>query len=350
MFSTILNSIKVTNWDKISEVKGVIFDTYSFNNIPEVYESQTGCGAKGYACSCGTTFISHYAVCPHCGNRDFFGEDLWTAYIHDEVCNISTYRYFLNRNDNGFVIDKTYNNTRDFAESRISYKDVYAKYPELLNIPKYKALWEVATYLDNHVEQSTWWAANRLLTRIFETTGSYDVELAKQFADMFDYQTQLTGFLGSSNAISILGFLKSKNYDIELIKRTNIHDLASYHESIDKLPKEVIAAALRGRHKNLFGSLTTMEEMLEKYAYNPKCIDMACYFLENMNLKTPCKAEIPIFMEWAMNTTEEVTMDKFYWYMNAKYIQRSDMNDKFEKILSNFDNDPVTALIRLTKS
>ena len=350
MFSTILNSIKVTNWDKIQEVKGVIFDTYSFKDVPEVCDAQTGYGAKGYACSCGTTFISHYAVCPHCGNREFLGEDLWTAYIHDEVCNIATYRYFLNRNANGFVIDKSNCIVSDFAESKIDYRKVYSKHPELMNIAKYKAMWDVAEYMNNHVETATWWTTHRLLTRIYEAVGNYDVTLAKQFTDMFEYQSQLTGFLGSPNAIQILSFLKFKKYDNELIKRTNIHDLSYHHEDVDQLPDEVIKAALRGRHHNMFGSLSTMSDVLKKYKNDPRSIEMACYFLENMTLKTPCKSEMAIFMEWAMNTTEEVTMEKFYWYLNAKYIQRSGMNDKFEKIIANFDNDPVTALIKLTKS
>ena len=87
-----------------------------------------------------------------------------------------------------------------------------------------------------------------------------------------------------------------------------------------------------------------------KYNINPTCIDFVCYYLKNVNLKSVPKVEMPIFMEWAINSTEEVTMGKFYWYMNAKYIQRSSINDKFEKALEAFDNDPVTALIKLTKS
>ncbi len=350
MFANVLDTVKITNWDKFPNVKGIVFDTYHFRDVDAFKNALCGYGSKGYACSCGTTFVSHYQICPHCGNRDFSGEELWNAYIHDSVCNVGTYRYMLGYSNGEFFIDKTNENIRLFEETRVNYAEIYAEYPELFNIPKYKAMWEIASHINNFVAESTWWTTNRLVTRMVQATGTCDVELAKQFADMFEYPSQLTGFLGGSDAIQMLSFLKSMNCDVELIKRANIHDLAWDYAPINDLPKEVIDAALKGTHKNLYGSLVTMGEMINRYHTNPKCIPMACYFLESMDSKTPCKAEIPIFMEWAMNTTEEVTMEKFYWYLNAKYIQRANMNDKFEKILDTFDKDPITALIKLAKA
>lgn len=346
----IINKIKVKNWDKVSEVKGVVFYTYDFKDIPEVCEASISYDVKGYACSCGTTFVSLYAVCPHCGNREFLNEDLWTAHIHDEVCDISTYRYFLNRNENECVIDKSNCTVCDFAESKINYREVYSKHPELMNIAKYKAMWDVAEYMNNYVETATWCTTHCLLTLIYEAFGNYDVALAKQFTDMFEYQSQLARFLSTPDAIQTLSLLKSKNYDNELIKRTDLHDLSYHCETVDQLPNEVIKAALRGRHHYLLGSLLTTSDILKKYNNDPRSIEMACYFLENMTMRTLCKDDMPIFMEWALNTTEEVTMEKFYWYLNTQYIQRSRMNERAEKILANFDNDPVTALIKLTKS
>jgi hypothetical protein len=350
MFANVLDTVKITNWDKFPNVKGIVFDTYHFRDIDAFKNVPCGYGSKGYACSCGTTFVSHYQICPHCGNREFLGEELWNVYIHDSVCNVGTYRYLLGHSNNEFFIDKTDENIRPFEDTRVNYVDIYTKYPELLNIPKYKAMWELACYLDNSVAEATWWTTNHLLTKMLEATGKYDIELAKQFADMFEYPSQLTSFLGSSDSIKMLLFLKSMNCNVDLIKHTNVYDLAWNYAPINALPKKVVNAALKGTHKNLYGSLITMGEMIKKYQTNPKCIPMACYFLENMDSKTPCKAEIPIFMEWAINTDEEVTMEKFYWYLNAKYIQRANMNDKFEKILDVFNKDPINALIKLTKS
>ena len=256
MFANIVDTVKITNWDKFPNIKGICFDLYNFREINALQNASCGYGSKGYACSCGTTFVSHYQIWPHCGNREFVGEELWNAYIHDSVCNVGTYRYMLVYSNGEFFIDKTNENIRAFEDSRVNYKNVYAEYPELLNIPKYKALWEIACYLDNFVAEATWWTANRLVTRMIETTGSYDVELAKQFADMFEYPSQLTGFLGSTNSIKMLAFLKSMNCNVELIKRTNIHDLAFNYAPINHLPKEVIDAALKGSHKNLYGYLS----------------------------------------------------------------------------------------------
>ena len=76
MFS-IVNNLKITNWKDFSHIKGVTFDRYTFKDIPEVNDPAVGYNSKGYACSCGTTFVSGYAICPNCGNRHFESEECY---------------------------------------------------------------------------------------------------------------------------------------------------------------------------------------------------------------------------------------------------------------------------------
>ena len=349
MFS-LVNNFNINNWNDFSDIKGVAFDRYAFKDIPEINNPAVGYKSKGYTCNCGTTFVSGHAICPNCGNRQFAYEELYSSRIDGEQCYIVMYRYTISQNDDDFTIVKLASEEMELEDTRVRYKEVYKDNPKLMNIPKYKYLYDLAVYVNNDVEYTAWWIATKIGKLVFEKFGIYDLAFSKQLVDMFEYPTHLTSFLNCSDAMNMIAFVKAKNYNVNMLKQVDIYDLVHNYEKIDAIPEEIIDAALRGNHNRLYTSLLATEEMIRKYHKNPKCISMLSYYLENCTEKAFPKVELPIFMEWAMNTTEDVTMDKFYGYLNAKYIQRSGMNDKFEKILSNFDNDPVTSLIKLTKA
>lgn len=348
MFS-IVNNLKITNWKDFSHIKGVTFDRYTFKDVPEVNDPAVGYNSKGYACSCGTTFVSGYAICPNCGNRHFESEECYDIRMDGEQCYVTPYIYSISRENGTFAIAKLCGQEREFEESRTMYKSIYEVNPELMHIQKYKYLYELAVYINND-GIAAWWMATKLGKLVFEKFAAYDLEFSKQIVDMFEYSSQFTSFLNSRDAINMITFVKAKNYNPKFLKHVDIYDLIHNCNRIDAIPTEVIDAAMKGTHNNLLNSLLIAEKIISKYNRDQKCISMLVYYLERCNKKTFPKVEMPIFIDWAMNQTEKVTMDRFYWYLNAKYIQRAGINDNFEKILGNFEKDPVTTLIKLTKA
>ena len=349
MFS-IVNNFNINNWNDFRGIKGVAFDRYTFKDIPEINNPAVGYNSKGYTCSCGTTFVAKHAICPKCGNREFAYEEAYSSRIDGEQCYVTPYRYTVKAGSENFAIVKLSGQETKFEELRVLYKGIYEAHPELMNIAKYKYLYDLAVYINNDVEYAAWWISTKICKLVFEKFGDYDLTFSKQIVDMFEYSSQLTSFLNCSEAINMLAFVKSKNYNVELLKQVDIYDLVHNYEKIDAIPEEVITAALKGHHNRLYTSLLATEEMIRKYNRDPKCISMLTYYLERCTEKAFPKVELPIFMEWAMSTNEEVTMDKFYGYLNAHYIKRANINDNFENIIENFDNDPVATLIKLTKA
>ena len=347
----LLHEFKISNWDEFPNIKGISFDLYNFKDVPEINNVRYGYKAKGHACSCGTTFVSAYSICPHCGNRDFEYEERWTSNIQNDTCFITKYAYYVKCFDGEFIIQQKFSQPSTFEKTQVNYKNVYEKHPELLDIPKYKYLYETALFINNDSDLSVWWMTSKLYEAMLSEFGKYDLEFSKYIVSLFEYPSKLSSFLGDSHALSMLAFIKMMNYDIRLVRKTNVYDIVYHHEVVDNLPREIIEAVLAGGYDdNVFAALVVAGEMLNKYKDNNKCISMLTYYLEHAHKSSRPKVELPIFMEWALTTDEDVTMKKFYWYMNAKYIQRSNMNDNFEKLLTNFDNDPITALIKITKA
>ena len=346
---TILDTVKINNWNDVPEIKGIIFERYNFKEIPEIYNIHKGYGFSGYACKCGTTFLSHYGICPTCGNRHFTAGEMWDFAPNNDVCDATPYYYKMVYKNQAFSIIKKSGEPCDIADARINYKDVFAKYPVLFDIEKYKYMHDVSNLISDKTEMSAWWIARNLTNLVWRLTGKYDLDMAKTIIDMLSPNT-LANFVAMYDAPNILAFVLTRKGNPELIKRIDIYDFAYNCDKLDKLPNEIIEAALKGHPERMIVVLEKAVEMIAKYGTDPLSIKMLSYYLENCTKQSLPKVELPIFMEWAMKTTEEVTMEKFYWYMNAKHIQRAGLNDKFEKILENFDNDPVTALIKLTKA
>lgn len=347
---TILDTVKINNWKDFPEINGIIFERYNFEEIPEIYNANIGFGCKGYACRCGTTFLSHYAICPTCGNRHFATGEMWEFTRSNDVFNATPYIYKMVYENQEFNIIKKVGEACDLAEARVNYKDVFSKYPELFDIEKYKYLYAVADLFSDKTNMSAWWVAKNLTKLVRTLTGKYDLDVAKAIVDMFANTSNLANFVNNSGAANLIAFVVMHKCNPELIKRMDIYDVVHHYNMISQLPNEIIEAALKGHPERMIVVLDMSAQMISKYGYTPHVVTMLSYYLERCKKNNVPKVELPIFMEWAMNTTEEVTMDKFYWYMNAKHIQRAGINDKFEKILEDFDKDPVTALIKLTKS
>ena len=347
---TILDTVKINNWNDIPEIKGIIFERYNFEGVPEIYNVNMGFGCKGYACRCGTTFLSHYAICPTCGNRHFATGEMWEFARSNDIFNATPYIYKMVYDNQEFNIVKKVDEVCDLAMARVDYKDVFSKYPELFDIEKYKYMYAVAELFSDKTNMSAWWVAKNLTKLVRTLTGKYDLDVAKAIVDMFANTSSLANFVNNSDAANLIAFVLMHKYNPELIKRMDIYDVVYNDKIINKLPNEIIEAALKGHPERMMVVLDMSAQMIAKYGNTPHVIKMLSYYLENCTKQSIPKVELPIFMDWAINTTEEVTMEKFYWYMNAKHIQRAGLNDKFEKILENFDNDPVTALIKLTKA
>ena len=341
-------NVKISNWNDVPEINGIMFDRHDFPNDAEIANAKDW-SAHGYACKCGTTFLSKYGVCPNCGNRDFSQKDFWDVVILKDTCLIMLYKYYMKKQGDDYVIVKTSGEFRDFTDVRIDYKDVYAKHPELLDIPKYKYLYDLALYIDHEAELSTWWIVNRIGKLVFEETGKYDLDISKKIVDMFEYQSQLSSFINSSDAIRVVAFVQNKKYNPELIKRVNIRDFMYEYAKIDALPTDFINAALNGGCRDLLSCLLVAFDILQKYDSSEKCISALVYYLSNINFRDDCRKRMETFVEWTMKTNGEATMKNFYWDMNMHYIQKSGINENSKKILSTFDEDPINTIIKLAK-
>lgn len=348
MYSLDLNA-KITNWNDIPDINGIIIDRYRFEKLTGKEIKFGYYGVDVYACRCGMTFASHYSICPKCGNRHFVSKTMYDVKIENNLCMITPYRYAIDVDGKDFCIIKRVGDEDELSEIRADYKLLFEKHPELFNNNKYKNIYDIAMNLDGNIE-CAWYVAQALAKLIYNVYGVYDLDKAIQVINMFKNTNDLASFVRLHDANRMIAFLSCRTYDNELVKRVGIHDYLHGCDRFEKMPNVLIDSASKGNASNIAATLLTADEMLNKYGRNnDKTINILAYYLENCHQEATPTMELPIFMGWAMNTTEEVTMKKFYWYMNAKHIQKAASDNKFEKALASFDANPVAAIIKLSK-
>jgi hypothetical protein len=231
-----------------------------------------------------------------------------------------------------------------------------------MTLPKYKFAYDIAAYIEDKGVGNPWNPAIVLACKIINDVNSCDLVLAKRIIDLFDAKQNLYSNIEeiTHQRINIIEFVAlASRLDpmiCKVINKVGLYDIVQHNYELSVLPKEIIEAiAMHVSVNNTTKAFITASNTYRNYVneatpdkQRDHVVSIIVKYFNEMYNRTFYK-ELPEFVNWAMTTKCDITAENFYWKSNVDSIHAKRINHDYENILEKFDDDPITAIIKLGK-